>query len=32
MRSRLAEQGQLSQIQIVVKEDKAADQLVAAAQ
>ena len=30
MRSRLAEQGQLPQIQIVVKEDKAADQLVAA--
>ena len=30
MRSRLAEQGQLPQIQMVVKEDKAADQLVAA--
>ena len=30
MRTRLAEQGQLPQIQMVVKEDKAADQLVAA--
>lgn len=30
LRSRLAEQGQLSQINMVVREDKAADQLVAA--